>query len=382
VEYLDFNASMRYTDVDSYGSDTTYKVGLNWAITDSWRARSTLGTSFRTPALYELYLANQSGFLSARNADPCIEWANNLALGNIDQRTADNCAADGIPPDHIATVGPTVLTGGGFGVLTAETSEAFTAGVIWQPRATELSLSVDYFDILVEDEVDKIGGQRIVAGCYSSAFFPNEPLCNQFDRSSATAPLPFAILEIRDSFINVAKQQIRGMDFAAQWTRELPGIWGTVSIDTQWTLNLEDTVALFDETEEDLSGEASHPEWVGNVYLTLEKNQWAFFYGLNYIGETDNFASFGRNTVTNAEEEQVNIDLIAEATVYHSLSASYDFENGIVARLGVANLLDQDPPRLTSLGTGNEVDVLGKAAFYSQYDWLGRRFLVNLTMGF
>jgi iron complex outermembrane receptor protein len=172
------------------------------------------------------------------------------------------------------------------------------------------------------------------------------------------------------------------MDFAAQWTRELPGIWGTVSIDTQWTLNLEDTVALFDETEEDLSGEASHPEWVGNVYLTLEKNQWAFFYGLNYIGETDNFASFGRNTVTNAEEEQVNIDLIAEATVYHSLSASYDFENGIVARLGVANLLDQDPPRLTSLGTGNEVDVLGKAAFYSQYDWLGRRFFVNLTMGF
>jgi iron complex outermembrane receptor protein len=180
----------------------------------------------------------------------------------------------------------------------------------------------------------------------------------------------------------VAKQQIRGMDIAAQWTHELPGAWGVLSFDTQWTLNLEDTVALFDETEEDLSGEASHPEWVGNVYITLEKDRWAFFYGLNYIGETDNRASFGFPTVTNAEEEQVNIDLIAESTVYHSLSASYDFENGVVARLGVANLLDQDPPRLTSLGTGNEVDVLGKAAFYSQYDWLGRRFFLNLTMGF
>jgi len=382
ISYLDFNASMRWTDVESYGDDTTYKVGLNWAINDSLRARSTFGTSFRTPALYELYLANQTSNISARNADPCINWANNLALGNISQRTADNCSADLIPPDHIATVGPNVLTGGGLGVLTAETSEALTFGVVWQPRFTELSLSVDYFDILVKDEVDKIGGQRIVAGCYESPFFPNEPLCDQFDRSAFDAPLPNAILEIRDSFINVAKQQVRGMDIAAQWTTEMPGTWGTLSVDTQWTINFEDTVALFDETEEDLSGQAGHPETVGNVYLTLDMDAWSFFYGLNYIGETDNFASFGRTTTTDSGGNIVNIDLIADATVYHSLSASYGFDNGLIARVGVSNLLDEQPPRMTSRGTGNEVDVLGQVAFYSQYDWLGRRFFVNLTMNF
>jgi iron complex outermembrane receptor protein len=382
VDFLDFSASVRYTDVDSYGDDTTYKVGLNWAINDTVRARSTFGTSFRTPALYELYLADQTSSLSARNADPCINWETALAQGNISQRTADNCAADGIPPDHIATVGPTVLTGGGAGVLSAETSEAFTAGIIWQPRFAEFSMSLDYFDILVEDQVDKIGGQRIVAGCYESPFFPNEPLCDQFDRSTSGASLPNAILTIRDSFINVAKQQVRGVDLAAQWTQEMPGTWGTLSVDTKWTINLEDTVALFDETEEDLSGEAGHPETVGNLYLTLDMDKWAFFYGMNYIGETNNFAAFGRTTVSNAEGNEVNIDLIGEATVYHSLSASYDFENGLIARVGVANLLDETPPRLTSLGTGNEVDVLGNVAFYSQYDWLGRRFFVNLTMNF
>src|SRR5690606_31141405 len=80
VRGLDFNASARYTDVESYGSDTTYKVGLNWSVTDSVRLRSTFGTSFRTPALYELYLARQTSFpLSARNSDPCIEWADKLA---------------------------------------------------------------------------------------------------------------------------------------------------------------------------------------------------------------------------------------------------------------------------------------------------------------
>ena len=381
MDFLDINASVRYTDVDSYGDDTTYKVGMNWALTESFRARSTFGTSFRTPALYELYLADQTSSISARSADPCINWANNLALGTINQRTADNCAADGIPPDHVATVGPSILTGGGFGVLTAETSEAFTFGVVWQPAFTELSVSADYFDILVEDQVDKIGGQRIVAGCYNSPFFPNEPLCDQFDRSAADAPLPNAILEIRDSFINVAKQQIKGMDIAAQWTTEA-GRLGTLSIDTQWTLTFEDIVALFDETQEDLAGEAGHPDVVGNLNVVLNMDQWSFFYGLNYIGETDNFASFGRTTVTSSEGNQVNIDLIGEATVYHSLSASYDFDNGLVARLGVANLLDETPPRLTARSTANEVDVLGNVAFYSQYDWLGRRVFANLTMNF
>ena len=50
--------------------------------------------------------------------------------------------------------------------------------------------------------------------------------------------------------------------------------------------------------------------------------------------------------------------------------------------MGVANLTDEEPPRVTARSTANEVDVLGKAAFYSQYDWLGRRVFANLTMNF
>ena len=133
VDFLDFNASVRYTDVDSYGDDTTYKVGLNWSLNDQFRVRSTFGTSFRTPALFELYLADQTSGISQRRVDPCLNWGSNLALGEISQRTADNCAADGIGPNHIATVGADVLTGGGLGVLTAETSEALTFGVVWAP---------------------------------------------------------------------------------------------------------------------------------------------------------------------------------------------------------------------------------------------------------
>ena len=390
VHYLDFNASVRYTDVSavdqgfSYDADdTTYKVGMNWAITETFRARSTFGTSFRTPALFELFLSNESSFLSARAADPCINWATSTT---ITPTVAANCEADGVPPDHVASVGPEVLTGGGANVLAPETSEAFTFGLVWQPSFADLSLSVDYFDILVEDEIDKIGGAEIVLGCYSSQFFPNEPLCDQFDRDAPDAPLPNAILEIRDSFINVAKQQARGLDIAAVFNQELGGGWGTLALDTQWTLNFEDTVALFDNTEEDLSGLAGHPDAVGNFNATLYKGEWSVSWGVNYIGETDNTDRFrrltGQTTVLDAADVVRATKLKLDSVVYQSLSASYSFDNGFTALLGVANLTDEAPPRMTSWRTSNEVDIVGQSAFYSQYDWLGRRFFVNLKMEF
>lgn len=381
VDMLEFTGSFRYTDVDSYGSDTTYKLGINWALTEEFRFRSTFGTSFRTPALYELYLADEVSGISARNADPCINWGSKLANGEISQRTADNCAADGLAPDHLFTVGSAVVTGGGAGVLKAETSEALTFGFIWQPAFVDINLSIDYFDIEVLDEIDVIGARNITAGCYESPFFPNEPLCDLFTRSSPTDPLPNAITEIRDSFINISRQLARGLDLTLTYNTEITG-WGALTVATQHTFNFEDTVGLFDNTEEDLSGQAGHPDWVGNLNLTLDRDPWSFFWGMNYVGETDNTAAFGRTTVVSFTGEDVLIDLKAEDVLYHSFSVSRDFEGGFVARLGVSNAFDERPPQLTSWATGNEVRTLGGVAFYSQYDWYGRRFFMNVSKEF
>ncbi len=382
VEYLEFSGSVRYTDVKSYGSDTTYKAGLNWALTDEFRVRSTFGTSFRTPALYELYLARQtSSPLSARNSDPCILWGENLAEGNISQRVADNCAADGIPEDFLFTVSPTVVTGGGAGILKAETSEAFTAGFVWRPDFADLSVSVDYFDIEVKDEVDVIGARNITFGCYESEFFPEEPLCDLFTRApNEPGIIPNSILEIRDSYINISRQQARGIDLAVRYVTDLD--FGTLTIDTQHTLQFEDTVGLFDNTEEDHAGEAGHPDWVGNLNATLVRDLWSFFWGVSYVGETDNYESFGTSTAGWYGDDVVDLDLTAESRMYHHFSVSREFDNGFTGRFGVANVFDEEPPRMSSYTTGSEVSVLGQVAFYSQYDWYGRRYFVDLTKAF
>jgi iron complex outermembrane receptor protein len=98
IEELTFDASTRVFDYDSYGSDSVWKAGLNWQIIPSVRVRGTTGTSYRAPALYELFLQNQTGFLAQTSIDPCINWANS---SNPNIQT--NCAAAGIPGNYTAS---------------------------------------------------------------------------------------------------------------------------------------------------------------------------------------------------------------------------------------------------------------------------------------
>jgi len=390
IQNLTLNASARYTDVSSYGDDTTWKVGINWQIVDSLRFRANQGTSFRTPALYELYLADQTSFPSAR-IDPCRNWGAALASGTISQTIADNCAADqssiggpvaGFAPDYTGgTITPTAFTGGGFGVLKAETSESMTVGLIWQPEFADLSVSIDYFDITVEDEVDQLGASTIVYECYASnfgfAFGANEPLCNQFDRTSAN----FGVDNIRDSYLNIAEQVNRGMDYAVRYDTEV-GSLGSLGVELQATRQLEDTRAYFVDTKEELNGLVGDPEWVGEYNVSLLRGPLAFYYGGNYIGTSDSTRDFGQSTVTYFGETYDAV-LATDAVIYHNFSVSYDWEDkGLRMLLGVANFTDEEPPQLTAYSTSAALDMVGNSAFYSQYDWYGRRVFANLTMTF
>ncbi|MEJ2402600.1 MAG: TonB-dependent receptor, partial [Xanthomonadales bacterium] len=385
VDSLVLNVSGRWTDVDSYGDDTTYKVGLNWQINDAWRFRATQGTSFRTPALYELYLADQTSFLNQRFIDPCINWGAALDDGTISQEVADRCAAtvdeplegqpqypDGLPPDFPGgTITATIITGGGLGLLEAETSTSNTIGLVWTPAFANLSVSLDYFDIEVNDQVDRIGPGGIVGGCYNSEFYPDDPLCDLFDRSG----LQGGIDNVRDSFINVATQTNKGWDFAMRWITD---IWnGTFQADLQTTYQTEAITALFEDTERDNNGQFGDPEWVGRLWLTYDWNDWSVFWGMDYIGDVSNHEHYGGGTyddITTYRGDEVRVVLAADAITYHTFSLTKWFNNlNLKGVLGVRNAFDEAPPRVTTLSLG-ELNTAGYSAFYSQYDYNGRTF--------
>lgn len=371
---LTVGLSGRYTDVDSYGDGTTYKANVDWQIVDSFRIRASQGTSFRTPALFELYLADETSSIRQSAVDPCIRWAQNAIDGNISQEVAANCQADGVAPDHSVAISATSIASGGIGLLEAETSTSRSMGFVWTPAFTELSVSVDYFDYDVEDEVAQLGGTNIVQGCYESDFFPNEPLCDLFERRD----FDNGVDNIRDAFINISQQTNTGYDIAAVWRTDIGA--GTLTFDGQATVQTEASRELFAGNFEDTNGEFGEPELVGRLFTYYDHGPWTLFWGANYIDSVSNIESYGGSTAV-YRGETVDVVLTAPSVVYHAFSVTRSFDDaGITAVLGVANAFDERPPQTTSRGAlGGELWTVGKSAFYSQYDWRGRRFYLNVT---
>lgn len=390
---------------DNDNGNWTYKLGLNWTVTDWLRFRGSYGTSYRAPALFEQFLADETSFARQSRIDPCNNWSSNVAAGRISQRIADNCAADGIPGNYVAAgIDATVIASGGLGILEAETSKALVVGTILTPKIsflpeTDISLAVDFFDIKVNGEISQLGASTILFGCYDSASFATEPLCNLFTRGQNVSA-PNQINTIRDSFINVSSQHNQGIDLAFRASHRM-GKLGTLSLTADMTWQLKDNSRLLATSPlESDNGEAGSPRWVGDFRLTwAHPSGFSVFYGMNVIGGTSDqqdfedrvggrcLRSFNNNgTATPADDVPIYgvycPDLTAPAVFYHNLSVTKDIADGrFVITAGINNLFDTRPPQVSVLN-GSQISMLGPVIAASQYGFTGRRAFVNVSAKF
>ncbi len=397
IEYFEVGVAGRHTDVSTVsGTAQTWKVSANWVVTDWLRLGGTMGTSFRAPALFELYLADQTYFEGQRVIEPCAGWGEALARGDISQQLADNCAAEGVPDNYTAgAISSTIITSGGLGELEPETSKAKTASVTVffdpiLPETTSFSIRADYFDIEVNGEIAQLGPANILYGCLSSNFYPNDPLCELYERNGQGNVN--SIATVTDQFINVNSQTNRGLDFTVRLDQELPGKLGDLQILSQMTVQLEDKIALFEGTVEDINGEEGEPKFTGDLNIRWDKDDWSVLWSIDYIGETSDLADFREESgldsacgVTDIlHDGPYCVDVVAERTIYHSVSMSKSFmDDKFKVIFGVANLFDKEPPRVSEYGANySSITNLGAVPYASQYDFVGRRAFLNLKASF
>lgn len=417
IEELTFSAAARVTNVkatrasdgfeDEDNGNWTYKLGLNWTITDWLRVRGSFGTSYRAPALFEQFLADETSSVPQNRIDPCVAWGANLAAGAISQTRADNCAADGIPSTYGGGgISATIVSSGGIGILESETSESLVIGTILTPSLsflpdTDISIAVDYFDIKVEGEISQLGAGTILAGCYESLAFATEPLCNLFTRGQ-NVTAPFQIATVRDSFINVSSQRNSGIDLSVRVGHDLGGL-GTVSLTADMTWQITDDSQLLPTSPVlNENGFVGSPRWVGDFRANWSHpSGFSLFYGMNVIGSASSRELFDRgrptaggclrsfnNQGTPDTSDDLPVygvycpDLDVPATFYHNISVTQEIADGrFTITAGVSNLFDTRPPRVSVLN-GGTITTLGPVAAASQYDFVGRRGFVNVSMKF
>ncbi|OYX48601.1 MAG: TonB-dependent receptor [Sphingomonas sp. 32-66-10] len=389
-ENLNLNASARYTDYASYGSDVTYKVAGEWEFFKGFGIRGSYGTSYRAPALAEQFLGATSGFISSAN-DPCdadnfprVNGAPNPAGYSVaQQQRAANCLAVGI---DVATFqqnsGITSFTRGGAETgLSAETSTNWSVGAVLQPRiaaGTTLALAIDYFNIEVTNGVSALSGTTILNRCYNAVDFdPTGGFCRFVQRDANQA------LTVTSGFVNLATDVVKGYEASARFATDLFG--GRLTINANVTKYTEQSDKTFpEEILLDSNGTLNVPDWVGSGDVSFRSGPVTARYGITWFDGSSGTAVYNQTSRTTGVVNQANVDILntfyqIEVPSYflHNASLQFNVNKKFELTMGVRNLFDTEPPQVTVYYT-----TIGNAPLYSGYDYTGRQVFINTTFKF
>ena len=366
-EELLLNGSGRWTDYDSYGSDTTYRVALDYQMVPQIRFRGTLGTSFRAPDLFEQFQGNQQGFVSAF-LDPCIDYGEEY---DPDHVIYQNCEALGLAPDHGTTGAPSILSiVGGNKDLLAETSDAWTAGIVVQPEPADvlgLSLAFTWYEIELENTVSDVSPSYVLGTCYGSAGLTHA-FCSRVGSRDANGFLS----SVDASRLNIGRQFTRGFDVDFVMEQSFPSF--DLTIDGTIAILKEQTTELFEE-EWNSVNRWGYPKWNAVMDVVLDYRDWRFFWRMNFLGHTSEDPVYDPGTT--------NVDRMYWTDNHWEHTFTVRWSNADWTVLGtVRNLFDKQPPLVADGVPRDATSRIFNILPGVGYDIFGRSFVLQVAREF
>lgn len=354
AQSLTLNAALRYSSYDLFGNDTNYKVGLDWQVVPSLKVRANYATAFRIPNVPELFGGISEGNLTT--TDPCSGYSSKPSSSVIYQ----NCQASGVPAGY-RQLGNTVLTtGGGNPNLEPEDAETLTIGAVWTPSFVEdLTLTLDYFNIKIDNAIQRIDGSTKLAVCYNTPGLAHQ-FCSSsnFTRNALTGEVDFLSAQP----VNAASERVSGIDMGALYQFSLADWNATLNWDVSYLKNYD--VRPF-QGADDINyagkitgGRGSYTQWRSFGSLTLARGPWSGSYSVQYVGSADDI---------NAKPGDIGDH--APSVTYHNAQAKYAVSKSFDVAVGVDNLFDKAPPFIQSWTDAN-TDTM-------TYDLMGRRWNVK-----
>ena len=358
---LTIDGAVRMAHYSTIGDALTWKIGGTYAPFEGLSFRVTQSEAIRAPNISELFSPDQGA--TFRPIDPCdaaqIPTAPDPAL------RAANCAALGLPATYTDPLGSRFFgVQGGNPDLEQETATTFSAGFVLQPTFLQgFSLTVDYWDIEIDDAISNVSAQDIVDLCVDSASTSNEycPLIGRITDTSSPAFGGFNFL--RQSSVNFGRLEAAGVDFQAMYQFNLGpnifslGVGGTVQDKLDRYFDPSDPTRVDPEL-----GEIFYPKEAGSAFIGYDRDGLSLKWSTNYQGE---------QLLSGAEiEDYLDIfgpSVMMDPVYVHNVSGSYRLENGISVRAGVNNVTDEEP-------------------FITEYSWptgsRGRYFFVGTNISF
>ena len=354
---LTVDGAVRASDYSTVGETLTWKLGGTYSPVEDIRFRATLSQAVRAPNIGELFAPQQG--TTFRPSDPCSA-ANitnaitvDAALGAARQSNCEQLlSAIGVDTDAnddgtYDFEDPLSAAFGGFQGgnpdLQEETAETFTVGFVSQPRLLEgLTLSVDYWNVEIEDAIRTVDSQDIVDNCYDSLTGPNDTFCSQFTRNTDSGSAQFGGFNFLSvTPVNFARFEAAGTDFSIGYDF---GFWENDFNVTLQGTKVEKLELFRDPADPDLGdpelGENGRPEWAVNLFLDWERGPFRVGWQTQYLSE---------QTEVGVEIDELDalFGEIGNAGDFyrHDLELGYELSEELSFYGGVNNVTDEDPFR-------------------------------------
>lgn len=311
LERLELTAAARIEDYDDFGSTTNPKVGAVWSPARGWNLRASYGTSFRAPALTQMFDASAATATTVPRSDGLRLLSIYLYGGNPD--------------------------------LKPETATTWTAGFDYAAQGGA-RFSLGYFDTRFSDRINQPVNENLQAVLTDPALAPFvrlvDPAGNPADlalvKSYVDAPgFPAAGLYPPEAYgavldgrwVNSEAVDIRGLDFAVAYPLTFGEDEISFDISGSWLLayDQQTTPAAPLRSVRGLIGYPS--ELRSRAGATWTRGAWSAGLSWSHVA---------------AYEDRAGTRIDAWNTA--DLQLGWDAGGGLRALFNVQNLFDADPP--------------------------------------
>ena len=292
--------AMRYENFEEYGTTLDWKFSARYDFTDTFALRATANTGFRAPT---------PGQVHTLNVTTTADSSGNLIPSGT--YPIDNPVAQ--------VLGATDLEN--------ETSNSYTAGIVWTP-VDKLSITVDYYDISIEDRM---------------ALSSNTISQQDVDELKAQG-YPDAELLLDSNanyFTNGFDTQVTGVDLAITTWHDIGA--GTLTTDMRHNHNKQEisnvkTNAIDQSRVYDLENQV--PEDRSVLSFIYDLGGFSGLLRANYYGNWQTTPGlFGDGSDSKANTYHYNDAVLVD------LELSYTFAEHYTATIGGQNIFDEYPDK-------------------------------------
>ena len=388
-------SSYKLSNGRKYSTDT-YKFGAEFAPIADVRFRASYNRASRAPNIQELFAPQFVGLDGAN--DPCAQEITATDYG---------CLAQGLQVGQSPTPNPAGQYNGLLGGnpnLTPEKATTKTIGVVLQPRfLPRFAATIDYWNIDLKDAIQGFGADAIINNCIEfSTATSVAPSCALIQRDPAGSIWLTSGGFVVDTPSNSGRIQTNGWDFSTSYSRRL-GSWGTWSSSfTATYLNkykvnnglpggVYDCAGLYGPTcsGATVASSAPMPKWRSKSRWTLQlPNGLGFSLQWRHIGKVKAETTSDFDTLNPPGTFNFGPGLRIKAHNYFDFATTATIGDHYNLRLGVNNLFDVNPPRVTGGNAGRPGSNLCPAGpcngntYPGTWDALGRYFYAGATLNF